>query len=182
LSELDVGLVTSVGLSLDPGKWYIRVRAYNVYGESPSSNEVNVNITGPLPVNCVMSPWALARYGDWYLPCRQTVKTSDPVADGFQTRSEAWTRTIITPPLNGGTTCGSVTQTRTGTRACVYVAPFPVCVTTALTVTVNKWAVPLVYTASQPIATAEVLLNANKTISHGVFTDTRGCILTKSRF
>ena len=39
-------------------------------------------------------------------------------ANGTQTRTETWARTVITQPANGGMACGPLTETRTGTQAC----------------------------------------------------------------
>jgi hypothetical protein len=49
------------------------------------------------PINCVLSPWS--EWSAW------TVSSADPL---MQTRSR--TRTIITPPLNGGAPCGPLIE------------------------------------------------------------------------
>ena len=41
----------------------------------------------------------------------------------MQTRSETWTRQVITQPTNGGTACGLLIETRTGTQACTAPPP-----------------------------------------------------------
>jgi hypothetical protein len=67
------------------------------------------------PVNCVQSPFTMASAGPWG-PCQP---------NGTQSRTEIWTRSIITPPSGGGTPCGPDSETRVGTQSCTYVPPIP---------------------------------------------------------
>jgi len=72
----------------------------------------------PVPVDCVMSAWsAWAPTGDW-----------SPCVAGSQSRTEQRTRTIITPPSNGGVACGPTSETRTVTQACTVTPPNPLLV------------------------------------------------------
>lgn len=68
----------------------------------------------PVPVDCVVSAWTLSVATAW-----------STCTDGLQTRTETWTRTILTQPANGGLACPALTETRTGTQACTVTPPPP---------------------------------------------------------
>jgi hypothetical protein len=59
------------------------------------------------PVDCVVSAWSMQSATQW-----------SACTAGQQTRTETWTRTIVTPPSNGGAACGPLTEQRTGTQSC----------------------------------------------------------------
>jgi hypothetical protein len=63
------------------------------------------------PVDAVVSAWTLASAGAW-----------SPCVNGQQTRSETWTRTVVTSAQNGGTT-PELSEMRTGTQACTVAPP-----------------------------------------------------------
>ncbi len=62
---------------------------------------------GQEPVDCMVSQFSDWTGGAW----SQCVNNS-------QTRTETRTRTITTPPANGGLACPALTETRTATRSC----------------------------------------------------------------
>jgi len=62
---------------------------------------------GGAPVDCVVSQFSDWTGGAW----SQCVNNS-------QSRQETRTRTILTPPANGGLACPTLTETRTETRSC----------------------------------------------------------------
>lgn len=105
-STVTVGAVTTASLNFAaPGTYYMRVVAFNPVGASDASNEVSVAVAAAPPVvNCQVSAWTLASVGPW-----------SACSGGTQTRTETWTRTITTPPANGGLACPVLTETRTGT-------------------------------------------------------------------
>jgi hypothetical protein len=72
-------------------------------------------IPTPEPIDCVLSDWKLEHAGEWG-PCHP---------DGTQTRSETWTRAIVTAPAHGGAACGPTGETRIGTQQCTP-GPVPV--------------------------------------------------------
>lgn len=59
------------------------------------------------PVNCVVSDWSEWTGGEW-----------SACQNGSQTRQETHTRTIVTPPANGGSACPALTETRAATQSC----------------------------------------------------------------
>ena len=61
----------------------------------------------PPPVDCVVSAFTLTSAGEWGM-----------CVNGLQSRAELWSRTILTPPSNGGSACPALTEIRTGTQAC----------------------------------------------------------------
>jgi len=61
----------------------------------------------PVPVDCAVSAFTLQSATPW-----------SACANGVQTRTETWTRTVTTPPSGGGTPCPALVETRTGTQAC----------------------------------------------------------------
>jgi hypothetical protein len=68
----------------------------------------------PDPVACEVSDWTLASATEW------------SACDGTaQTRTETWTRTVVTPAANGGTPCPALSETRTTTQACTITPPPP---------------------------------------------------------
>lgn len=70
----------------------------------------------PAPVDCVVSAWTLQSATEW-----------STCSSGTQTRTETWTRSVLTPASNGGTACPTLTETRTGTQACTVPPPPPAC-------------------------------------------------------
>lgn len=78
---------------------------------APVSVTVNNAPPAPVPTDATVSAWALASAGDW-----------SACVNGTQTRAEVWTRTVITPATNGGST-PPLSETRTGTQACVVTPP-----------------------------------------------------------
>lgn len=62
------------------------------------------------PVDCALSDWALTSFTDWSV-CG---------ANSLQTRTETWTRTVLTAPSGGGVACGPLSEQRIGSQACVY--------------------------------------------------------------
>jgi hypothetical protein len=69
-------------------------------------------LTTATPVNEVCSAWVLASATNW-----------SACVQGQHTRTETWTRTVITPASNGGASCGPKTETRTATQACTPPPP-----------------------------------------------------------
>jgi len=64
-----------------------------------------------LPVDCVLGPE--------FITAETPLEACQP--DGFQAVEVAWSKTILTPPANGGQACGATSGTRIEKRACVYV-------------------------------------------------------------
>ena len=64
------------------------------------------------PVDCVLSTWSLQSASPW-----------GACTGGQQTRTETWTRSIITPPSNGGAACGILQEQRTAAQACTDPTP-----------------------------------------------------------
>lgn len=78
-------------------------------------NQAKALITPPpsTPVDCVVSAsWSMQSSTAWGI-----------CANNQQTRSEVWSRAVVTPPANGGAACPVLTETRTGTQACVVTPP-----------------------------------------------------------
>jgi hypothetical protein len=71
-------------------------------------------IPDPVAVDCVLSE-PVETVGPWGL-CR---------SDGTQVRTITRTRSIVTPPANGGAACGPLTETEIESRDCEYVPPDP---------------------------------------------------------
>lgn len=100
--------------------------AYPIGGAAGDVIPVGAYITGeevigpggatptPTPVDCVVSAPVLTAFTPW-----------GACVAGTQTRSETWTRTVVTPPAHGGAACPALTETRTGSQSCT-VAPTPV--------------------------------------------------------
>ena len=63
-------------------------------------------------VDCVLSTWSLQSASPW-----------GACTGGQQTRTETWTRSIITPPSNGGAACGILEEQRTAAQACTDQTP-----------------------------------------------------------
>ena len=63
-------------------------------------------------VDCVLSTWSLQSASPW-----------GACTGGQQTRTETWTRSIITPPSNGGAACGILQEQRTAAQACTDPTP-----------------------------------------------------------
>lgn len=70
--------------------------------------------TTTTPVNCVVSAFTLTSATAW-----------GSCVNGTQTRSETWTRTVITPASNGGTSCPALSEIRTGSQSCTVTPPPP---------------------------------------------------------
>jgi hypothetical protein len=64
------------------------------------------------PVDCVLSDFALTTTSPW-----------SACVGGVQTRDEVWTRTVLTPPANGGAACGPLSETRQATQSCQIQPP-----------------------------------------------------------
>jgi hypothetical protein len=77
----------------------------------------------PAPVNCVLSDWTLQLTTPWSA-CDST---------GHQSCTQTWTRTVLTPPANGGQACGPLAEQRTVTQACPVAPPPPPTPTPPLT-------------------------------------------------
>jgi hypothetical protein len=80
----------------------------------------------PGAIDCVVSPFVLTSAGPW-----------STCVNGVQTRTETWTRTVITPPSNGGLACPPLTETRIGTQSCVVIPPAVGCVDGGVTYAVG---------------------------------------------
>ncbi len=76
---------------------------------TPDNQSVSVTVTAPVPVDCVLSEWSAWVATSAWSPC----------VNSEQSRTEERTRTVITPPANGGVPCGSLVETRTAIQACV---------------------------------------------------------------
>lgn len=79
---------------------------------SPAATVTVNNAAQPPPVACVVSAFAMQSAGAW-----------GTCVGGQQTRTETWTRTVTTPPSNGGATCPVLSETRTGTQSCTVTPP-----------------------------------------------------------
>ena len=75
----------------------------------------NCKALPPAPVNCAVSPFAMTAATAW--------APAVCPSSGQQSRTETWTRTVTTPPSNGGAPCPPLTELRTGTQACTFVPP-----------------------------------------------------------
>jgi hypothetical protein len=64
------------------------------------------------PVNCVVSEWSEWVAGEW-----------SQCASGQQTRQESRTRAVLTPASNGGSSCPTLTDSRTVSQSCAMPAP-----------------------------------------------------------
>jgi hypothetical protein len=172
-STVTLGDVTTASLDFAaPGTYYMRVVAFNPVGASDASNEVSVAIAAPpAAVNCQVSAWTLANAGPW-----------GACTAGSQTRTETWTRTITTPPANGGLACPVLSETRTASQACVMPPPNDPCAAEPLVVVVTTWPNKkggAVYTSSHDLASVPAwLTRRNNQVYGAVFTDIRGCELT----
>lgn len=62
-------------------------------------------------------------YSEWQLTSADAWGACQP--DGQQSRAETWTRAVTAPAQWGGASGAPLTETRTGTQACVYVPPPP---------------------------------------------------------
>lgn len=69
----------------------------------------------PTPVACVVSAWSA-----W-----QPTSAWSACVNNQQSRNERRTRTIVTPPQNGGTPCPGLDENRTATQACTSEPPPP---------------------------------------------------------
>jgi hypothetical protein len=81
--------------------------------------ELGTPTPGPDPVDCVLSPWS-----SW-TPVDGPAGQWSACANGTQSRTEERSRTVTTPPANGGIACDpNQHETRTATQACV-IPPTP---------------------------------------------------------
>lgn len=71
-------------------------------GTATSSATVTV-----APVDCVVSDWSFQSATEW-----------GQCVGGQQTRTETWTRTVLTPPSGGGAACGPLEERRVTSQAC----------------------------------------------------------------
>lgn len=87
----------------------------NKNSKTSTTVAVVIQDTTPVPVDCVLSE---ATFGPW-----ESSSAWTPCVAGTQSRQEqrTWTKTVVTPPANGGAACGptSGVETRTVTQACV---------------------------------------------------------------
>ncbi len=169
-TEQNVGNTLAATVGVVSGDNYIRVRAYNAAGTGPASNEVTYTYTPTQ--TCSFSGWTLAAAdtGAWGT-CTET-------SPGIwtQTRSELWRRTVLT----GGSSCGPLTDPRTGSQTCT--PPTDVCTTTPLTITIRAWPVAkktiIQFTSNQPAVTYVVIKDSRGRVIGATFTDQRGCTTT----
>ncbi len=164
----DAGAQTTATVTLEPGQWYVYSRAYSGSGAlSGTSNVLPVSVAGPAPVDCQVSAWQLTAWTEW-----------TACSNGMQSRTETWTRSIITQPANGGAACPALSETRTATQACTMPPPTtPTCTEDPLRVTVTTWptrrTVPT-YSSNYPIARYTYTTHG-QTVDAIQWTDTRGC-------
>ena len=76
-------------------------------GTASSSATVTVPV-----VNCVTSSWTFQSATAW-----------GACTNGQQSRTETWTRTVLTQPSGGGAACGPLQEQRVVTQACTVPAP-----------------------------------------------------------
>jgi hypothetical protein len=120
LTSVLVGKVLAFTIKAPPpGTYEVRLTSLNSSGESNPSNPAFVKITGVVtpptspPVNCVVSDWSAWNSNEPWSIC----------SAGQQSRMETRTRTVLTPPANGGAACGVLTETRLVTQACIVPPP-----------------------------------------------------------
>ena len=90
------------------------------------ASKASVFPAGPPPVHCVVSAWSdWAPLTDW-----------GACVNDVQSRTEQRTRTVVTPPANGGLPCPVLSETRVETRSCA-VQPTPPSVPYKVTAIVN---------------------------------------------
>ena len=95
-----------------------RLYVTEAYGDKPRVHVFAVAGTTappPAPVDCVLSEW-----GGWV----PSADWSACVA-GQQTQPQIQTRTIVTPPANGGAACGPLSASRSVSQACTVAPPAP---------------------------------------------------------
>jgi hypothetical protein len=109
-ANIDSGDTVQAPVTLAPGStYYFIVRAYNAASElGPASSEMSVTMPPPItPVDCQMSAWTFSSATEW-----------GACTSGQQSRTETWTRSILTPPSGGGAACGATSETRVATQPC----------------------------------------------------------------
>jgi uncharacterized Zn-binding protein involved in type VI secretion len=130
---------------------------YTLVATGPGGSVTRTATVNVPVVNCVVSAWTM-----------QTATPWGACTAGQQTRTETWTRTIVTPPSGGGAACGPLSEQRTATRSCAagLTATFTATLqgtntaalnwqtTGATTVTINGSAVALSGSAHQVINAA----------------------------
>ena len=80
---------------------------YTLVATGPGGSVTRTATVNVPVVNCVVSAWTMQSATSW-----------GACTAGQQTRTETWTRTIVTPPSGGGAACGPLTEQRTATRSC----------------------------------------------------------------
>jgi hypothetical protein len=109
-ANVDAGANVQAPIALAPGStYYFVVRGYNVFDQlGPASSELSVTLPPPVtPVDCQMSAWVFSSATAW-----------NACTSGQQSRTETWTRSVLTPPSGGGAACGATTETRVATQPC----------------------------------------------------------------
>jgi hypothetical protein len=92
----------------------MRLRDFLHSPYTPEQLDSEVTLTPvAIPVDCALSEWS------------QWAPTSEWSAcvNGTQSRTERRTRTVVTPPSNGGAPCGPLEETRTVSQACTVPPP-----------------------------------------------------------
>lgn len=126
----------------------------------------------PQPVDCVVSDWTFQSATAW-----------SACVNSSQTRTETWVRSVLTQPANGGATCPTLTETRTGTQSCTVTPPPNPCVTDPLRVTRVSWPATNSGRRSLTFDTGTKTWAKFELIWPGALTvtDTRGCVATVTR-
>lgn len=109
-THIDTSDTVQAPITLAPGStYYFIVRAYNAASQfGPASSEMSVTMPPPVtPVDCQMSAWTFSSATQW-----------GACTSGQQSRTETWTRTILTPPSGGGAACGATSETRVASQPC----------------------------------------------------------------
>ena len=140
--------INGAGVALSGSAQYTiaATTTYTLVATGPGGSVTRTaTVTVPV-VNCVVSAWTMQSATAW-----------GACTAGQQTRTETWTRTVLTPPSGGGTACGPLTEQRTGTQSCAMpptatftgslseasTASLSWSTTNATTVTINGTAVAL---------------------------------------
>jgi hypothetical protein len=86
---------------------------YTLVASGPAGVVTQTVVVSPTPLDCVVSAWSL-----------QSTTTWTACEGGLQSRTETWTRTVLTEPQFGGAACGPLVEDRTVTQTC-SAAPMP---------------------------------------------------------
>ncbi|HQZ39791.1 MAG TPA: hypothetical protein PLH72_12210 [Vicinamibacterales bacterium] len=88
-------------------------------------------------VDCVVSDWSFQSATEW-----------GQCTGGRQTRTETWTRAVLTPPSDGGAACGALSELRVTSQTCTDPTPALPGVTTSVETSISgstvtlKWREP----------------------------------------